>query len=158
MGEAAYPGTNRYTNATNNGHGNSSHDEYKHPEGVVSWDDSYMEMEYMVSVFVNRHNDNPGNPSWYDIANSKQTNGRYQFEGYPNGLNAINNLGPEGGAVCEQARTALKAIDSVKNIVGSLRTDIHFWHGVIQWDKQKPPQPFVRVRNGTIRIGGTDFW
>jgi len=154
MGEASYPGTPRYTNATNDGRGNSSHDEASHPEGHVSWDDTYMEMEYMVSVFVNRQGD-WGGPSWSDIATSKQKDGKkYQFEGYPNGLNALNNLGSNGSDVCEQVRAALKAIESIKNI-GPVNTNIHYWHGVLQKDKQGL---FVRVRNGAIRIGGTDFW
>jgi hypothetical protein len=129
-------------------------EEAKHPERFAAWDDTYMEMEYMVSVFVNRQHDNPNHPSWYDIANTKQTNGKYQFEGYPNGLNALNHLGADGSAVCEQARTGLKAIQSIKDI-GSVNTSIHNWHGVLQHDKQGN---FVRVRNGAIRIGGTDFW
>jgi YD repeat-containing protein len=154
MGEAMYPGSRLYTYATNDGKGNSSHEAAKHPDGYASWDDTYMEMEYMVSVFVNRHNDDAGHPSWNDIANSKQTNGKPQFEGYPNGINALNNLGPSGGPACEQARTGLKAIESIKNI-GSLNRNIHFWHSVLQEDKAGL---FVRVRSGAIRISGTDFW
>jgi hypothetical protein len=153
MGEAAYPGAALYTNATNNGRGNSSHDEAKHPERYAAWDDTYMEMEYMVSVFVNRQRD-WGGSSWFDIATSKQKDGKtYQHEGYPNGLTRIGNLGAEGSGYCEQARTALKAIQSIKDI-GPVNTSIHFWHGVLQ----EKNGPFVRVRNGAIRIGGSDFW
>ncbi len=154
MGEAFYPGSPLYTNATNDGRGNSSHEEAKHPESYSSVDDTQSEMEYMVSVFVNRQNDTPNHPSFYDIANSKQTNGKYQFEGYPNGNDQLNNLGEQGSAACEQAAIGLRAMASIKTN-GPVNKNIHWWHGVLQQDKKGK---FVRVRNGAIRIGGTDFW
>jgi RHS repeat-associated protein len=155
IGEAGYPGSQLFTNATNDGRANSSHEAAKHPEGTASWSDIYMEMEYMVSVFVNRHNDFKGNPSWYDIANSKEKDGKtFQFRGYRHGEDALNNLGPNGWGLCEQARSAVKAIDWIKNN-GPIRSDIHFWHGVLQNDENGD---FVRVRGGAIRIGTSDFW
>jgi len=153
MGEASYPGTREYTHATNDGRGNSSHDAAKHPDGRVNWDETYTEMEYMVSVFLNRQKDGGG--SFYDIANSKQSNGRFQFEGYPRGDADLNKLGSEGDARCEQARLAVKALDYIKTH-GPIRTDIHNWRGVLQPDGHGGS--FVRVRNGAIRIAGTDFF
>jgi hypothetical protein len=135
------------------GRGNSGHDEAKHPEGHVTWDETYTQMQYMGSVFLNRQVHGGG--SFYDIANSKQSNGRYQFEGYPRGDGDLNKLGSEGDARCEQARLAVKAVDYIK-AHGPIRTDIYNWRGVLQPDRRGGS--FVRVRNGAIRIAGTDFF
>jgi RHS repeat-associated protein len=152
MGEAFYPGAPLYTIATNTGKGNSSHEEAKHPEGYESNDDVSTEMEWMASTIRNRQNDTGATAD--EVANTKQANGNFQFEGYPNGLDALKNLGPNGGAVCEQARRAVRAVDRIRR-EGPVRTDIRNWHGVLQQDSKGP---FVRVRNGATRIGGTDFW
>jgi hypothetical protein len=104
----------------------------------------------MVSVIENRAR--ATGTSWFDVVNAKQTNGNFQFEGYPNGQNYINQLGAKGSDMCERLRGALDAMNAVKlngpnNRFGTFMN----WRGVDQGT-------FIRARQGAFRIAGTDFF
>jgi RHS repeat-associated protein len=118
--------------------------------GVVPRGAVRLEEFLMVSVIENRAR--ARGTSWFDVVNSKQRNGNFQFEGYPQGQNYINQLGENGSDTCERLRGALDAINAVKlngpnNRFGTFMN----WRGVDQ-------DTFIRARQGAFRIAGTDFF
>lgn len=146
MGEATAEGASRY------GLDQSGTAAYGNPIGTVTREDVEIEELLMVSVIENRAQDS--GQSWFDVVNNKQTNGNYQFEGYPNGQQYLQNLGDNNSDACKRARGALSALDKVKQNgpVGNARN----WRGIVQ--KNKKGNMFIRARQGAVRFAGTDFF